>query len=182
IAALEMAQQLHQQGEAARLVIFDTALAGTLADPDEDPGEEVAVVRLLARGLEALAGMPREAALTALERLPDGDARLAFLLEQARRAKTVPPEFGIEEVRPLLRVVESSSRAWRRYHPRPYPGRVLLVRTPEPPGLRPGDPTLGWAGIAGELDMEIVPGQHHQFLLEPSVGAVGERVRAWLAR
>jgi thioesterase domain-containing protein len=182
LVALEMAQQLRRQGEHSRLLIFDTSLAGTRADPDRE-ADDSTVLRMLARALEALAGMPREAALEVLRPMDDGDARAAYVLEQARRSRTVPPDFGMEQVRPLLRVVEACVRAWRDYQPTPHPGPITLLRTPEPPGLRPDDPSLGWGRVAGaDLDTRIVPGQHHRMLLEPQVGHIAEHVRAWLAR
>ena len=182
LVALEMAQQLRRQGEHARLLIFDTSLAGTRADPDRE-ADDSTVLRMLARVLESLAGMPRDAALEVLRPMDDGDARAAYVLEQARRSRTVPPDFGMEQVRPLLRVVEASVRAWRDYQPTPHTGPITLLRTPEPPGLRPDDPSLGWGRVAGaDLDTRIVPGQHHRMLLEPEVGHIAEHVRAWLAR
>jgi amino acid adenylation domain-containing protein len=182
LVALEMAQQLRRQREHARLLVFDTPMAGTRADPDRD-AEDTSVLRLLASVLEALAGIPRDAALGLLRAMDDDDARAAYLLEQARRSRTVPSDFGMEQVRPLLRVVEASARAWRDYQPTPYTGPITLLRTPEPPGLRPDDPSLGWSRVAGaDLETRIVPGQHHRMLLEPEVAHIAEHVRAWLAR
>ncbi len=177
-----MARQLRRDSEHARLLVFDTSLAGTRADPDRE-ADDTTVLRLLARVLEALAGMPLDAALEALRPLDDGDARAAYVLEQARRSRTVPPDFGMEQVRPLLRVVEASARAWRDYEPTPHAGPITLLRTPEPPGMRADDPSLGWGRVAGaDLDTRIVPGQHHRMLLEPEVAHIAEHVRAWLAR
>ncbi|HTE55678.1 MAG TPA: amino acid adenylation domain-containing protein [Kofleriaceae bacterium] len=180
LVALEMAQQLRREGARARLILLDTSLAGTLNDPDDlDP--EAITLGILARGIESLAGIDRDAALDALRALPDGDTRLAYLLDEARRSAVLPADIGVDQIRPFLRLVEASDRAWRAYRAAPYPGPALLLRTAEPPGLRPDDPTLGWGRVVeGDLDLRMVPGEHHRLLLGTSVGVVAAHLRDWL--
>jgi thioesterase domain-containing protein len=45
------------------------------------------------------------------------------------------------------------------YRPRFYRGKIRFVR-PEGDNYLPSDPAALWKGLAAELDVEIVPGDH----------------------
>jgi thioesterase domain-containing protein len=75
----------------------------------------------------------------------------------------------------LEKIAEANDRAWSRYRPRPYNGKVLFLRARKQPlGLIP-DPMLGWADLlTGELHVHEVPGFRQNMLDEPNVPEVAK--------
>jgi len=66
-------------------------------------------------------------------------------------------------------------RACWRHRPRPFPGKLLLLRAAEqPPGALPD---LGASVLAREVEVVEVPGNHQTLLREPQVGQVAEVVK-----
>ncbi len=70
------------------------------------------------------------------------------------------PEFG--------RIISS-------YRPRPYDGRVILLRTRYLNESYPTDHTAGWGRFAPHLEIREMPGDHHNCLTE-HLGDVGEHI------
>jgi thioesterase domain-containing protein len=180
LIALELAQELARRGEETRLLVIDASLPEpTESGESESVDEETAALRILVRAFESRmsGGGPAEP-----RALPGGDDRLAALLEQARQ-HGLAADIGVEQVRPMLRVMGAHVRARRAYRPVRYPGAITLLRTAEPRSLWPDDPTLGWGTIAaGGVDLLPVPGPHQRLLDQPSLAVVAEHVRAWLRR
>ena len=56
-------------------------------------------------------------------------------------------------------VNEYAYRAYRNYKPRFYRGKISLV-TAEKQSFFPGDPATVWGHLAGELEVERIPGDH----------------------
>lgn len=75
----------------------------------------------------------------------------------------------------LEQIAEANDRAWLRYRPKPYDGKVIFLRARnQPMGLVP-DPMLGWSGLlTGELYVREVPGFRQNMLDEPHVSEVAE--------
>jgi thioesterase domain-containing protein len=72
----------------------------------------------------------------------------------------------------LEHVYKANMDALRHYRPRPYPGRVTLFNAEEiDPGIIP-DPLYAWPGLAGEIDVHVVPGNHDTMLTEPNVAVL----------
>jgi thioesterase domain-containing protein len=181
LVALELAQELRRGGEETHLLVMDASLPGPASsEPFED--EETVALRILVSAFEERVGAGRGTGQAALRSLPLGADRLAVLMEQARQLD-LPPDIGVEQARPVLRVMAAHVRARRAYLPTSYPGRVALLRTPEPNRLWPGDPTLGWRTIAtGGVEVGEVPGPHRRLLDPPGLTAVADHVRSWLRR
>ncbi len=80
---------------------------------------------------------------------------------------------------------ESTVLAYRRavagFIPRPYQGRVVLLRAAEAPLLRPDDPTLGWCRVAPDCEVHVIPGGHVTALTR-NIEAVAEALEATLRR
>jgi thioesterase domain-containing protein/acyl carrier protein len=75
----------------------------------------------------------------------------------------------------LERVYSANLEALRFYKPRPYPGRVTLFNAEEvDPGILP-DPLYAWPGLATEIEVHLVPGNHDTMLSEPNVAVLAER-------
>jgi thioesterase domain-containing protein len=165
LVAMEMAQQLHAQGErAALLAILDT------------PGP----------------GFPRNASL--LQRLRYHTGIFLSLDPKAKRRYCLARALGIRQrlqsmrrrlarkphlrtaapVHPLCEYPDTIQAAHPAhldqpisYVPRLYPGRITLFRAQERSYY---DPTLGWRGVAvGGVDVYEVPGNHDTILQEPKV-------------
>jgi len=73
--------------------------------------------------------------------------------------------------------------AAKRYHPRPYSGRVTLFRAAKHDSQYGSDPKLGWAEVAKEgVDVHEVPGDHISILDDPGVGVLAEKLRSCIDR
>ena len=77
----------------------------------------------------------------------------------------------------LEKIAAANDRAWLRYRPKPYDGKVLFLRASKQPlGLVP-DPMLGWNGLlTGELIVHKVPGFRQNMLDEPYVPEVAKLI------
>lgn len=79
-----------------------------------------------------------------------------------------------------VKVRKANFTAMRRYQPRPYPGRVCLLTTPDSPFAKQGE-RGGWQELAlGGLDTQVVPGNHSTMLSESHVGVLAETLRRCL--
>ena len=81
-----------------------------------------------------------------------------------------------------LRVRQANIQAFNSYTPQPYPGRVTLFRaSKQPKGCYP-DPNLGWDGLAvGELEIQESTGYHLNFMAEPRIRFLVEKLKVCLA-
>lgn len=67
------------------------------------------------------------------------------------------------------------------YHPRPYPGGVVLFRTRDQDPRRTRDPLRDWGRLAkGGVEVQDIPGMHGDLLVEPHVQEVAEKFRTSL--
>jgi thioesterase domain-containing protein len=97
-------------------------------------------------------------------------AALARAAELVAAGATIPSE---------LRNVYLDSNftgAAARYHLRPWPGRVLLLRAHELAfAFRTLDDTYGWATVVGDgLEVIEVPGDHNTVMLGPSAARLAD--------
>jgi len=72
-----------------------------------------------------------------------------------------PPETGDFpfEQAAVQRVKQRARVAYTNYKPRFYPGKINFVAT-ENKTFFPGDPAAIWQALAGELEIEVIPGTH----------------------
>jgi thioesterase domain-containing protein/acyl carrier protein len=189
--ALEMAQQLHAQGEAVPfLAILDHTpppvryrrFTWSLRLP-------VDLVLNAARWLvEDIWNAGRGSRLAALR------GRLAVAMAQLRGAlRARGPATGRTDAEEILghQGLPDSFRegmalryqALREYQPKPYPGRVTLFRARVRPLLRLHGRDLGWARLAGGgLDVIDIPGNHQTLLTAPHVTRASQALLARLCR
>jgi thioesterase domain-containing protein len=163
--AFEIAHQMQRSGDAVRLlVMFDTIGPSLSATP----------TGALGRVGQRLAGRasPKALASAAWRGMRSRGSDFARLLRcRASQLRGVP--IGHE-----LRYwyLERAHRAAiRNYRPRPYDGRIHLIRgSLEQTGLY-SDPERGWSGWAkGGVSVSIVEGPHESIV---EVAGVGERQR-----
>jgi len=101
------------------------------------------------------------------------DERLAYVLEEAKRAGVVPPDIELIQVRHLFQVFKSNVQAMRRYVPYAYPGPIALFKASEQFDEQVFAEDLGWGALAaGGVAMYAVPGNHYTVIREPNVEAL----------
>jgi alpha-beta hydrolase superfamily lysophospholipase len=166
--ALEIAQQMQRSGDAVRLlVMFDTL----------GPGYPVLPTSLLNRVGQRLAG---RVSLGALASALWGGIRSRgtdfgrLLRCRASQLRGVP--IG-HELR-YWYLERANLAAARKYRPRPYAGRIHLIRgSLEQTGLY-SDPERGWSGWAtGGISVSTVEGRHESLV---EVTGFGETLRKLL--
>ena len=136
-------------------------------------GQEVALLALIDRAAFDAAPQARD------------DAVLQFWFEQTIESVREQAEATggeLSQVGPtmyhrLFQVYKANHRAVEQYVPRPYAGRVTLLRAAETPVVTP-DPTLGWGELAAGVDLLVVPGTHTSMLYEPEVRELAGRLHA----
>lgn len=95
--------------------------------------------------------------------------RVRLMARQARRELSVlgnfsgsalyQPPAGVSFTPAMQRVRDSGYLALTRYQPRFYPGKVRFVQAEISSGF-PDDAAAVWGGLAGEVEVETVPGDH----------------------
>jgi thioesterase domain-containing protein/acyl carrier protein len=178
--AYEMAQQLRRKGKEVELL---------------------AVIDMPAPGYRRAKSLPKRLALHAshfrregfpylaaklgphIERLRD---RLAAVRKQRVSAAANAPD-DAEVTERARRTLRRSVRAqaMNNYHPKPYPGKVLLVRAMDNDDFveTNGDRDWGWHKLAqGGVDVVDVPGDHLSVLAEPNVGSLAAEIRRRIPR
>nr|QVV57688.1 KR domain-containing protein [Myxococcales bacterium] len=164
--ALEMAQQLARGGEAVERLVFLDAPA---VSPQEGGYSPYTVfVRWLGYDVDE-----REfAGLTAREQALRVARNMAHLM-------MLPPD--IAESRRQLDVYAAHFHAGLTYVPRPYAGRITLVRaegTRTNANLTALDPLYGWSSLALQpIETHDVPGTHFNMIFEPHVRQLAATLR-----
>jgi thioesterase domain-containing protein len=154
-AAFEMARQLTAQGDqVASLVLIDSPAPRAGSPPSGEGQILAAFASDLARGL----GLTWEGQVA-----PENPSAFD---EVARMV----PHLNPEHLRILYRTFRANVLARAGYQPRPYSGRVLVVRAGDPGSAPTADPSLGWASLApGGISAHVVPGDHYSIMRRPSV-------------
>ncbi len=209
VIAYEVARQLRARGaEVASLALVDTRVP---AEEDRSVNRDPALLLNLFALDFGLSLDSFKLSWEEIRELP-ATRQLAAILETAKAAGVVPPEVEAAQVARYFEIFKANVLALSSYRPRPYPGRLLMLRTSEPmPArpLRPGaaawerasrslrdlyrrgelrwqllaQPSLGWKRWAeGGVEVETVPGSHVSVLRPPHAGVLAERLRAWLAK
>ena len=180
--AFELARQIAAGGgEVALLAIVDSTpgpwprpAPGT---PGEDENDDALWLMEIADYLERLWGVQLGLSYETLRALSPEEQGLRFL--SGLKSTPFGAGAGPEQLRRLLHVFKTNVRAFRRYRPGPYPGRITLFRPAEAGGPAGGeaDPTLGWGALSPRVDIETVPGDHVSALAEPHARALALRLR-----
>jgi thioesterase domain-containing protein len=181
--ALEMAQQLHAQGEkVALLAILDhtpppTRYRRVIWSPTLLLDFPLDIARWIVEDIWRAGEGRRLAALWAKVKTAKNQISKLF-----KRSPPPSGEADVEEIfagqvfpEPFKRLLESHYQAMRDYVPRPYPGRVTLFRARARPLFRMHGHDLGWGKFAGGgLEVIVVPGNHETILKPPHVNVLAE--------
>ena len=181
LVAWEVSQRLRAEGEEiGLLVMFDTHGPGfpkflpTATGLRKRWGDFRYRVELHAGNILAAKGQRWEYVRTKAGRL-----RRQLVQTYGRRLRTTVERLTLPRV--IREVGESGAEANRAYEPRPYPGRVALLRATEQPyGIVP-DRTNGWSALAvGTLEIRDCPGHHGAIMREPRVRRLAQELDACL--
>ncbi|RJS18030.1 non-ribosomal peptide synthetase [Corallococcus sp. H22C18031201] len=169
--ALEMAQQLREQGEEVELLVLIDTYA-RLIPKGETPNLQVEATRastLFYQDLLRAAGHALPLPDAELEQLEP--SRRLQLLEEASRATAGQP------LQALRDVFQTHLLLGWTYEPRAYPGRVLLLEASEPARTR------GWEEfITGPLEIQTIPGDHYSILRGARVQQLATALRTALEK
>jgi acetoacetyl-CoA synthetase len=153
LVALEMAQRLSGEGEnVALLVLMDTYPHPRYFPPG--PRLQLIVKRTRNR-ISLMKQMPVRGALSHFVRALKRRLQIAGAYHRTRSSVASRLSFA----RALWRVEAGDLVALARYRPRFYRGKIRFVR-PETDHYFPSDPIPVWKGLAAELEVEVVPGDH----------------------
>jgi amino acid adenylation domain-containing protein len=125
----------------------------------------------------------------------DMDAQLDLLVDELARRDAMPPGVDRQILRYYFAVRLARIAAQNRYVPRPYPGRITLIRTTalnEGITLREmrkmyrdamlNHPTYGWETLTPHpVEVRYVPGHHESMMREPHVRVLAAELRAAIA-
>lgn len=173
IVAVEMAQQLLADGqEIASLLLMET-----VSVPPGLSNFEYHANRL--KNLFRMRPARWKAYLHAKARY-----RLQVEQDNRMRFKAAGRDVDPEEQQwldKLERVYNANLSALKRYRSRYYPGKVTLFNAVEKdPAVLP-DPNYGWVGLAREIEIHEVAGNHDTMLAEPHVSSLAQAMRRVLS-
>ncbi|NEN87818.1 MAG: amino acid adenylation domain-containing protein [Okeania sp. SIO3H1] len=180
--ALEMAQQLHQQGDTLALLALIESSAPEhhrlLIDstPGRMLGPDIFYSRLFAEEMSAPRGKEVPVSCEQLQQLMP-EERLGYVLEQAKIFDLLPEEVRVEDLENLFEVFQATAIASYNYKARPYSGNMVLLNASQQLIDIGGDRTLGWRDfVAGEIEIHEIPGEHFSIIREPQVRVLAERL------
>ncbi|HVG09973.1 MAG TPA: amino acid adenylation domain-containing protein [Thermoanaerobaculia bacterium] len=177
--AFELARQLAAEGREVALLAIVDSTPGPWPRPaeeneSEEDGDDTPWLLEIANYLERLWGLDLGLTTENLRGLSSEDQALRLL--SGLKDTPFGAKAGPESLRRLLAVFKTNVRAFRRYQPSPYPGKITLFLPAE--GDFADDPTHGWGALSPlPVDVEIVPGDHVSALAEPHVRTLAERLR-----
>lgn len=181
--ALEMAQQLQQQGDTLALLGLIQSSGPEhhrlLVDstPGRNLGLDIYYPREFAQEMSAPRGKEVPVSVAQLQQLMP-EQRLGYVLERAKMFDLLPEEVKVEDVESLFEVFKTTAFASYNYEAQPYPGNIALFNASEQPIDIAGDPTLGWSNfISGEIEVHEIPGDHFSVIREPQVVVLAEQLK-----
>ncbi len=167
VIAYEIARQLAAMGEqVGRVILLDQGPDLPMAEPQD-------TAEFLSRMFMGRLDIPVEKL-----RKMSYDEQLKFVLKKAKKAKIFPRFLKLERFKIYVKILKIQQDAWRVYKPRPFPGKVTLIRSTQrhdPPGT-PRD--LGWGRLAkGGVEIYEVEGDHNTILHKPNVTQLAALLR-----
>lgn len=155
LLALEMAQRLSREGKEIALL----AMMGTYTHPRYFPlGQRL---RLMAKRTRHRISFSTRTPIRGSFSHFARALRRRWRLARAHHRTPTPETSGLSLsfAETLLRVEASDMVALAHYRPRFYAGKIRFVR-PEADHYYPSDPAPLWKGLAAELEVDTVPGDH----------------------
>jgi acetoacetyl-CoA synthetase len=151
---LEVAREFHKAGEEVALLVMLESY------PHAHHLSQRERVRLLFQRIRLH--------VTTMMKLPIGEA-VSYVFRRSERRSHFSGRSEVGETRlspreistnpAMQRLRDCNHRAWERYDPQFYGGRIHFVKS-EAGSYFPKNPAKIWAHLVGEFEMEIVPGDH----------------------
>ena len=168
--ALEMAQQLLKTGERVGLLImFDTQGPKSQIAPSESSSfAGPSLSRNIFTYYHKLSGLPGKEKARRLR-----NSLSFYLQEQSRNLRRIGFRLLKKPMPHRLRywyLERANLAAWAGYTPQYYKGEITLFRAYDKNNLDGYDPAHGWQGMADELEIIEIPGEHATFIEEAQVG------------
>ncbi|HEY0602653.1 MAG TPA: amino acid adenylation domain-containing protein [Herpetosiphonaceae bacterium] len=173
IVAFEMAQQLRAHGESAvELLLIDSFVS-------ECDAAEPSAADAVPISFGAALGLDESDLDAELLGALAPEQQLHAIVELARRAQVLTPDVDMAQIRRWFAVYKANIAAMRAYQPRPYAGRLTLLKAgAQPPNI---DPAAGWEQLAEQsLIVDTVPGTHFSLVKPPQVTDLAARLQRWL--
>ncbi len=185
--AFEISQLLRREGEEVELlVLIDVPSRYIESSENTQTHGNAAWIAKFAAIVDESSGV--ELGITEADLAPlDFDAQLQCLNERMQAVGAMPPEADVASVRGLLKVFIANSKA--RYTPRDVlPVPIALYRAgdfhpdydfapADDPGMSIEKSTMGWKAYAsGQLDVEVVPGNHITLLSTANAPFLAQRI------
>jgi aspartate racemase len=172
VIAFEMAQQFLALGQEVNLLaLIDSHVP---QDYQETESDDLTLLANFALDL----GLPLERMQFDTQHLRqlDADARLALVLEEAKRVHVLPGDLELAQVCRLFQVFKNNVQAVARYEPRVYAGTITLFKAQE--RAAKFDAYLGWGAVAaGGLTTRTIPGNHYTLVREPHVKVLADQFK-----
>jgi amino acid adenylation domain-containing protein len=172
--AFEMAQQLFAQGQqVALLALIDSSV---IDEVDDSVNPEKVNEIELSMSLPYWRDLPASAKELGMYE------QLSCLIEMGKKNKIVPADFELSHAIRFAKVLHGNFLANLKYEPKPYAGRITLIRASDPSPERPqvvvpDDPTYGWGKVAANgIEIYDVSGYHEGLMGEPHVKSLAEQL------
>ncbi|MBV6626596.1 MAG: amino acid adenylation domain-containing protein [Rivularia sp. (in: Bacteria)] len=180
VVALEMAQQLIQQGREVNFLAILDSWVPILLDPNKKI-DNLYLTGALSRYFGGAFGTENFVNEDELARFNPED-KIEFIIDKAERCGLFPPEASREQNRRFIDVMVGTLKATYAYKRRYYPGKVTVFR-PQERHYQAPDPQLVWVELyaildASEIELQLVPGNHYSFVKEPNLKVLAERLNS----
>ncbi len=182
--AYEMARQLQAAGETVALLAIMNA-----APPNSDYGKPRWTPAGVAKFLTNLGHLAvRSLKWSSRQRREFLRWKAAFARRKIIRLFNLPRaaarQIDVDDIVDLSTFPEDQRKLWEThiralidYFPQSYPGKVTLFRSRGHALISSYDPQYGWGELAGQVEVQSVPGAHESILEEPHVRVLAEKLK-----
>ncbi len=174
IIALEMAQQLLEQGEGEQISFLGLLDTYTVVSEDyQEPNEAEVLVTILAADID----LPWQH----LRQL-DSDEQLIYIMEMFKQRNFLPPNFDLVQVRRLIQVYNLKARAAYSYTPKSYPDKITLFQATESELPASQAQSLSFLERLATKEVETyrVPGKHKTMFFKPHIKTLAQELQKCL--
>jgi thioesterase domain-containing protein len=167
VIMFEISQQLHAQGEKVDLMVMIDGSA---------PPLELSTSEKIVDACKALLKNPLGFALyIALTDIPTRFRWMNLAREREVAERMLDPNDTVAIA--LHKVGNAIRAAYRRYEPKPYPGRITYLMNSERARLR----TEKWHRLARSgLELRVFPGNPNTTFVSPSINVIAKQVRGYI--
>ena len=173
VIAYEIAQQLVRQGEKVELLaMLDAHNQAYYRNPFKD-GRYTARIKYHLTNLLRMDS--RETSVYLRDRMEEARRKIERITWRltAERKRHADERFRNSDA-----IIHP---AFRRYEPKPYPGKIVVLQSSEWPQSPYFDFKLGWQDLVGGIDYCRIVGDHASMFEEPNVNAVARTLKPYLA-